>query len=69
METVKAKFGQDAGNAVLGLLLANARFEASVSSRAAGAGVGKAGQEGLSCSDCSVRCAVLPSGSCAARCT
>lgn len=40
VETVKAKYGQDAGNAVLGLLLANARFEASVSSRAAGAGVG-----------------------------
>ncbi|PRW61528.1 DNA-directed RNA polymerase III subunit RPC3 isoform A [Chlorella sorokiniana] len=29
VETVKAKYGQDAGNAVLGLLLANARFEAS----------------------------------------
>lgn len=30
VKTVKAKHGADAGNAVLGLLLANARFEASV---------------------------------------
>ncbi len=38
METVKAKSGQDAGNAVLGILLANARFEASVRSGAGSAG-------------------------------